>query len=243
MNKKKRKIIITISVLLPIILIFITSFAIYFSIDYDANIDSSLLESNEIVTVDNNDDYIAFIPNEYSKGLIFYQGAKVEEEAYVPMMRKLAEEGILCVIAKAFCNFALFNIDGADDIIDDFNKDINWYISGHSLGGAMASNYASDNKNKIDGVILFAAYSTENIKDLRVLSIYGSNDKVLNIDKYNKSKKNYPSDFKEVIIEGGNHAYFGSYGEQKGDGKATISREEQIQISVDVVSDFVLENE
>ena len=36
-------------------------------------------------------------------------------------------------------------------------------------------------------------------------------------------------------IPGGNHAYFGKYGEQKGDGEATISREDQTKETVKIL--------
>ena len=98
----------------------------------------------------------------------------------------------------------------------------------------MAAAYASKHKEVFEGLILLAAFSTHDISDsgLRVLSIYGSNDGVLNMDHYNKNKKNLPaqSDQKgltEIVIDGGNHAQFSSYGTQKGDGKANITSEEQ----------------
>jgi len=43
-----------------------------------------------------------------------------------------------------------------------------------------------------------------------------------------------PQDYKEVCIEGGNHAQFGSYGTQKGDGTAAIPAEEQWARTVEV---------
>ena len=44
-------------------------------------------------------------------------------------------------------------------------------------------------------------------------------------------------DYTEHIIEGGNHAQFGSYGRQKGDGRALISARMQINESVEVIKD------
>jgi 2-iminoacetate synthase ThiH len=44
---------------------------------------------------------------------------------------------------------------------------------------------------------------------------------------------------KEVVITGGCHAYFGAYGEQDGDKKAAITREEQIGITVDEILQFI----
>lgn len=240
MNKKKRTILILLTIAISIIVICSLSVTIYLSTGYKASINPEMLESDDEIKVENDDDYIAFIPKKYDKGLIFYQGAKVDEASYAPLIRKIANEGILCIIAKMPFNFAIFDVDAAEDIIDEFDDiPIKWYISGHSLGGSMASMYAAKNKDEIEGVILLASYSTEDISDLNVLSIYGTNDKILNLEKYEETKVNYPKDLIEIIIEGGNHAYFGSYGEQKNDGIATVSHNEQINITVEAVLNFL----
>ena len=70
---------------------------------------------------------------------------------------------------------------------------------------------------------------------MEVLSIYGSQDGVLNREKYEKEKKNLPSDVTEYVIEGGNHAGYGNYGKQKGDGEAEIPKKEQQQEVIDQV--------
>ncbi len=72
-----------------------------------------------------------------------------------------------------------------------------------------------------------------------VLSIYGSNDQVLNHEKYENYKKNLPTSFSELVLEGGNHAYYGDYGEQKGDGKAALTREEQQEKTCDAILQFI----
>ena len=57
--------------------------------------------------------------------------------------------------------------------------------------------------------------------NLKVLSIYGSEDKMLNIPMYNIFKKKFTKDYKEVVIEGGCNSYFWMYGLQKSDGNPT----------------------
>ena len=111
----------------------------------------------------------------------------------------------------------------------------NWFIGGHSLGGVVAA--MNTEKENIKGLILLASYPTEK-PNCKTLSIYGSNDGVLNIEKYQDSTKNLKQ-FIEIVIEGGNHAYFGNYGEQKGDNKATISRNEQQDITVKEIMKFI----
>ena len=90
-------------------------------------------------------------------------------------------------------------------------------------------------------LILLAAYSTADLKEtgLRVLSLYGSEDGVLKMDSYEKYRDNLPEDFTEIVIPGGCHAYFGSYGPQKGDGTPQISNEEQIRFTTEAIGDFI----
>ena len=89
--------------------------------------------------------------------------------------------------------------------------------------------------------MLLAAYSTADLTDsgLDVLSIYGSEDGVLNMEKYESNRGNLPENTVEVMIPGGNHAGFGCYGPQNGDGEAGISATEQIQYTAEVITAFV----
>ena len=71
---------------------------------------------------------------------------------------------------------------------------------------------------------------------LRVYSTYGSEDGVLNREKYEADRINLPQDTTETVIDGGCHAGFGSYGAQKGDGAPVISAEEQQQQTADALA-------
>ena len=159
----------------------------------------------------------------------------MERDAYIPLMRAIASKGILCILVDMPFNLAVFDIDRAEGLCQSFSNIDNWYMAGHSLGGSMAASYASNHIEDYEGLILLGAYSTVNLSDsgFKVISIYGSEDKVLNREKYTANKPNLPDDFVEVIIEGGCHAYFGTYGAQDGDGTPTISNSEQISITVD----------
>lgn len=101
----------------------------------------------------------------------------------------------------------------------------------------MAASYVSKHTEDFEGLVLLAAYSTEDLSDsgLKVLSVYGSEDGVLNREKYEEYRSNLPKDTVEYVMEGGNHAEFGSYGEQEGDGQARISQGEQIAITVEKI--------
>lgn len=127
-------------------------------------------------------------------------------------------------------NLAFLGINSASFVIDSTKYD-NYYIGGHSLGGVMAASYTYDNQDKIAGFILLGSYSTKNLTkgNIKVLSIYGENDLILNRESYNKNKVNLPDGFSEVIIDGGNHSSFALYGHQAGDGELKIEEEEQIK--------------
>lgn len=165
-------------------------------------------------------------------GLIFYPGGKVEEKAYLPLLERLREEGITCVLVEMPFHLAVFDMNAADGAFELLPEIENWYIGGHSLGGAMASSYASSNKGRIEGLILLGAYIYGDFDPGNTLTIYGSNDQVMD-----RSKITYEENV--VEIEGGNHAYFGNYGEQDGDGTAAITREEQQGITAEAISQFV----
>ena len=168
--------------------------------------------------------------------MIFYPGAKVEYTAYLPLLSDLAEQGIDCFLIKMPCNLAFFGQNKAKKIMDSYEYDY-WYLSGHSLGGAMAASYASGHLESLNGLVLLAAYPTKSLKSdsFSVLSLYGSEDGVLNMEKMEEGKAYMPVDYAEVCIEGGNHAQFGNYGEQKGDHVADISREEQQAQTVEAI--------
>ena len=105
----------------------------------------------------------------------------------------------------------------------------------------MAASYLTECTEAYEGLILLGSYSTADLSemDLDVLSIYGSEDQVMNREKYNENIKNLPEDIEEVILDGGCHAYFGMYGEQDGDGTATMTAEEQIRMTGDVIGAFI----
>lgn len=176
----------------------------------------------------------------WGRGLIFYPGAKVEEEAYGPLMEAFAAKQIFCIIVRMPGRLAVLDGNAADDVMKAYPQIDTWYLGGHSLGGAMAAAYAHDKSSRLSGLVLLAAYSTNPLPDdLPVLSLYGSLDGVLDMDKYREYRGNLPLDTVEYVIEGGNHAGFGWYGEQKGDGEALIDPEVQWQITADTIAEWM----
>lgn len=182
-----------------------------------------------------------FIPENPTAGLIFYPGGKVEHTSYAPLLRACAENGILCALVRMPGNLAVLDANAADGLQQKHPEITTWYMAGHSLGGAMAAGYAAAHEKDFDGLILLAAYSTKDLSQtiLRVLSVYGSEDGVMNRESYEKNRANLPADTTEVVLDGGCHAQFGSYGQQDGDGVPTITGEEQIRQTVEAIATFI----
>lgn len=244
-KKRKRKIVISITIIVVILATLVTACAIYLNDYYRADMQAILkypFQDNVAMRVI-DENTVAYIPEEAKAGVIFYPGGKVEYTAYAPLLQSCASEGIVCVLIQMPFNLAVLDINAAEGIQEMYPEIDKWYIGGHSLGGSMAATYLADNPEEYEGLILLGSYSTADLSgtDLEVLSLYGSEDKVLNREKYDENKSNLPDDFTEVVIEGGCHAYFGVYGEQEGDGTPTISNEEQIERTVAAIVEFVKE--
>ena len=242
-TKRKRRIFIPITVFLLLILITVIFCAIYVSDYYRAdNAEIAAFMPNMTTEVYENGK-ICFGDSKSDVGFVFYPGGKVEYTAYVPLMRALATNGVFCVLYEMPFNLAVLDSDAAENVAFEYPDVKSWYVGGHSLGGSMAAGMILDNANKFKGVVLLGAYSVDDLSatGLRVLSIYGSEDGVMDREAYEENRKNLPADFTEFIIDGGSHAYFGMYGEQDGDGVATITPEEQITITARYILEFVYE--
>ena len=232
--KKRTKIIVAI--LVAVIAALGIAMGIYANDYYRAVDVDEYITSNDTVTVSQIDEGYFFDGPGEDKALIFYPGAKVEDTAYAPMMKSLAEQGVDCFLIKMPMKLAILGANKADDIRTKYDYE-NYYLAGHSLGGAIAANYASEHLNDYSGLFLLAAYPTKDLTaaNFPVVFIYGDNDKVLNREKLEVGFTLVPADYKKIEISGGNHAQFGSYGAQDGDGTATITPEEQWKITVDTI--------
>ncbi|MBE6663521.1 MAG: hypothetical protein E7602_03340 [Ruminococcaceae bacterium] len=225
-----------------ILLLAIAGILIYLNTYYHADREAvdAFLEQSQVETVEIDSGIVAFVPRMANAGFIFYPGGKVEAEAYYPLMAECAKNGVLSVIVEMPFNLAVFNINGADGIKEEFPEVENWYVGGHSLGGSMAATYLDNHREDYEGLILLGSYSTIDFRDsdIRALSIYGENDRVMNREKYDECKANL-STLSEHEIVGGNHAGFGMYGRQDGDGIALITSEEQIKKAASIIIEFV----
>lgn len=163
-------------------------------------------------------------------GVIFYPGALVSPASYSLWANSVAQAGYDVYVVEMPVNLAVMAPNRADDILAT-HPEQKFVLAGHSLGGVMASRYASQHLDRLKGVMFMASYPDKKgslrESQLPVLSLVGENDGVLDWDKYDSAKKYLPQDTIYYSISGGNHAGFGSYGKQKGDSAATVTNEEQ----------------
>ena len=238
-TKPKRKVVILAASIALVLAVIVAACAIYLGDYYRADMDAveAFAPVNTVETQTLEDNTLVFDPGDAATGFIFYPGGKVEYTAYVPLMKALASEGVLGVLVEMPFNLAVLDVNAADGIQAQYPEIETWYIGGHSLGGSMAASYLADHTDAYSGLILLGSYSTADLSNtgLDVLSIYGSEDQVLNREKYEANRENLPDGFTEIVLEGGCHAYFGMYGAQDGDGTPTITNEEQINLTVSAI--------
>jgi hypothetical protein len=201
------------------------------------------LNSTDNVEITKNGNYYLFKPKlvDATKGFIIYPGGRVDPRSYSPTAFALAEKGYLVVLMIMPLNLAVTSISAAKSIPSQFEYIEKWAIGGHSLGGAMAAQFVSQNSDAMDGLIFWASYPAANLSDsnIKVLSIYGSLDGLSTVEKIEISRSNLPLTTAWVEIVGGNHANFGYYGDQSGDNVAEISRETQQQQIVESTANFL----
>ena len=218
-------------VVLLILALLVGAFFWYVSDYYRAeDVALEVLEQDTGISVQDN---LTILSPSYptDTAILFYPGAKVEAEAYLPLLDQIRQTGVTCILVHMPFHMAIFDADAAEDVMARFPEYQHWYIAGHSMGGAMASKFASDHPDQVDGLILLGAYIYSDYPDEDTLTIYGS---------LNQSVEEHIDYTENIVeIEGGNHAQFGNYGPQKGDLPAAISAEEQQKQAVEAIEPFL----
>jgi len=239
--KTKKLVILSLNILLiALVVLLITSCSSYtYQSNYSFNgvVENSVIKNDGVFIIRPDGDFL-------DKGLIFYPGGLVSPEAYSPIAWEIANEaGVVVVIVPMPFDLAVFALRKGLEIIEMLPEITEWYIAGHSLGGAMASTLIYEEPGIFRGLILFGAYPDKKkpLSDIAipVLSLYGEFDGLATLEKIENTKSLLPLSTQYVCIEGGNHAQFGSYGPQKGDGIATITPEEQWSIVSKKIADYL----
>ncbi len=217
-------------------------------------------EVSGVLTVTEDRNYIVIAPNwerSARTGLVFYPGGLVDPHAYIEPLSQFAKsgKGHVVVILKMPGNLAIFDPHEGAWMFDRFPWIKQWFIGGHSLGGVMACSTVAKYPEFFRGILLLASYAqpADNLSSWNhyVLSVWGERDSILEPDIVLNSAPYLPPahiigkpeelpltrDPKTIYYEipGGNHAQFGHYGKQHGDGEATITREEQTAVWVSLL--------
>lgn len=165
----------------------VIAIAVYASDYYRAVAVGAYITSGNTVAVSQIDEGYFFDGPGTEDALIFYPGAKVDETSYAPLLNSLAEQGVDCFLVRMPIKLAFLGMNNADNIRAEYSY-AHYYLAGHSLGGAMAADYAADHTDEYSGLFLLAAYPSKNLSDAEfpVVFIYGENDLVLNREKLNE---------------------------------------------------------
>jgi dienelactone hydrolase len=160
-------------------------------------------------------------------GLVFIPGARVDPYAYMQVLSGVVETtGATVVITKPNLNLAFFDARPLSTFTADTPAVGRWFVGGHSLGGVRACQLAGS--DDVAGLVLFASYCATDLAatELSALSISGSNDDLTTAAEIQAAADRLPVDTVFTEIPGANHASFGNYGVQPGDGEATITSAE-----------------
>lgn len=176
------------------------------------------------------------------QGLVFIAGARVDPQAYEQNLAVLVATGVTVVIERPVLGFGILDGRPFSTFTALAPEVTTWAVGGHSLGGVRACQYAADDPS-VDALVLFGSYcaTTDLSGDdaLAVLSLGGSADGLSTPAKIDRYRDMLPESATTVEIDGSDHAQFGSYGAQPGDGTATISDEEaRRRITTELTSFF-----
>jgi len=198
---------------------------------------------DQISLANKNKNVYEFLSDDPVANIIFYPGGFVDPIAYSIFLYNLSKESFNVYLVDMPLNLAIINLNAAKKIIDRSDSSLDWYIGGHSLGGASASIFVQNNKDLVKGVYFLGAYAADSVDllnlDIKMTYIYGSNDLVLNMSSINAQYELLNSNENFHVINGGNHAFFGHYGFQKGDGIASVDRYTQQQLTISILKNWI----
>lgn len=232
-SRSRRLVKIVASVLFAVVVLVATGFFTWAKLPMSATASSiAAVAADPAVTVTDRPDTVVMRPAETrprDQGLVFVAGARVDPQAYEQVLSGVVRTGVTVVIVRPVLGFAIFDWRALSDFTAVAPEISHWAVGGHSLGGVRACGYAESDP-RVDGLVLLGSYcATNDLSDdseLPVLSLGGSEDGLSTPEDIERYRAQLPDDATMVQIEGSNHAQFGDYGEQSGDGTATLSDEE-----------------
>jgi hypothetical protein len=228
--------------LLVIVVLAITAVLFWSSMVFRGDRPASIAAwTNQRVAITSTDSSIVITPIGVPSGdgLVFIPGAKVDPYAYMFKLSGIVEDsGLTVVITKPTLNLAFFDQRPLSTFTDAAPGVARWFVGGHSLGGVRACMLADD--PEVAGLVLFASYCANDLsqKPLEVLSISGSADALSTAEKISAAAPLLPESAQFVEIAGLNHAGFGDYGVQPGDGVADLTSVQARDEITRVLSEF-----
>ncbi len=186
--------------------------------------------ANGAVQVEYRDEGILMTPAgeaDATTGLVFVPGARVEAHAYMFQLSGVVEQhGVTVLITEPTLNLAFFDTRTLEQFTSAAPEVDRWFVGGHSLGGVRACLMTPG--ADVEGLVLFGSYCANDLSDsgLTVLSIAGENDGLSTPATIEQNAGMLPAETRFVTIEGANHASFGDYGAQSGDGPRSITSEQ-----------------
>ena len=202
------------------------------------------LEAQGDVTVTVTEDAVIFQPVDIQPdtGLVFYPGARVDYRSYARPLRQVASRGFLVISVRAPLNLMVFAPNAAEKYFSQYPNIQHWAVGGHSLGGAVAAQYAGNHTDKVEGLVMWAAYpaSYNNLSEsgLQALSAYGKLD-MAGTEPFERSRERMPPDTFWLVIDNGNHSQFGDYGLQPGDTEMAMKDFHQQALTVAATAEFL----
>ena len=230
MKKHTRRIIgWSLGGLAALLVLAVIGFVIWASLPMRAEVERAAeVDADPAISVTNDPEAIVLEPTGASngRGLVFVPGARVEAAAYEWSLQPLVDAGFTVVITHPALNFAILEVRSLATYTALAPEVDDWAVGGHSLGGVRACQYVAD--EGVDALLLFGSYCSADLSDddVAVLSIGGGQDGLSTPAKIEDAAHLLPADADFVEIAGMNHAQFGAYGEQSGDGEATVSDED-----------------
>lgn len=229
-----------------VVVLVVVGFLVYASLVFEGDREASLdaWRSNGVeITGTERSIVIEPTTGATGTGLVFIPGAKVQPSAYLYKMAGIAEAtGMTVVITEPTLNLAFFDTRPLSEFTADAPEVERWYVGGHSLGGVRACQLAAaEEEPAVVGLMLFGSYCVDDLSDsgLAVLSVVAENDGLSTPEEVASRSGNLPDDAETVVIEGANHASFGDYGVQPGDGTSTVDRRTARAEIAEAVAGFI----
>lgn len=196
--------------------------------------------SSPSVTVAEHDGATLFLPTGVTanhRALVFLPGGGVDPDAYLPVVRAVADAGWPVALVRlpwrmAFSEGAQIEVwRRVTAVRATWGASRPIVLGGHSRGAALSALFASRYPADLSGLLLIGTTHPRD-QDLSsltvpVLKISGTRDCVAGLSASQANASKLPPQTEWMTIVGANHAQFGYYGSQLGDCRATISREEQ----------------